>query len=431
MSSTVPLPDPGAAGPTVSEAVAEVARRLQLKRAEISHAMSELLARDVTGLDDDPQLVAMLHASVEGNVSTIFHILTNDIPLEHLQPTTAAVEYALRLAQRGIPGNSLRRAYHIGQDDLMESCYEEVQALDCAPELKIEVFHHLSQVTAKYIDWITQYVLQAYDDERQRWISTSGNVHSSLIHALISGESGGADSFTAETGYALDQFHVGVIVWTVQSDPGTEALMDLEQLVRLLGTKTQSVAQPIFTAVDRTTGWAWLPRGRNPKPVATAVGRELMATTPGGRIAFGLPAAGATGFRRTHDQAEGALLVALASTDTVPAAIGYGDPGVAVISALARDIDSTRSWVSGVLGELAADTANNDRLRSTLQTFLRTGGSFAQSAELLNMHRNTVKYRVDKALALRGRPLGADRLDVEMALQACHFLGKAVLQRTV
>ncbi|MGZ5402005.1 hypothetical protein [Aeromicrobium sp.] len=94
MSSTAPLPDPGAAGPTVSEVVAEVARRLQLKRAEISHAMSELLARDVTGLDDDPQLVAMLHASVEGNVSTIFHILTNDIPLEHLQPTTAAVKYA-------------------------------------------------------------------------------------------------------------------------------------------------------------------------------------------------------------------------------------------------------------------------------------------------------------------------------------------------
>lgn len=414
----------------VSSLVVEVARRLQLRQSEISDAMSELLAHDVAGLDDDPQLIEMLNASVEGNVSTIFHILGNDIPLEHLHPTTAAVEYALRLAQRGIPGNSLRRAYHVGQDDLMASCYEEVQALDCAPELKVEVLHRVSQIAAKYIDWITQYVLQAYDDERQRWISASGNVHSSLIHAMISGKTGGTESFTAETGYALNQFHVGVIVWTVEADPGAESLMDLEPLARLLGVETGSVAQPIFTAVDRTTGWAWLPRGRDSSQVHAEVGRELLAKTPRARIAFGLPAHGAAGFRSTHDQAEAARFVALASAGAAPAAISYGDQGVAVVSALARDIDTTRTWVSGVLGALATNTANNSRLRQTLQTFLSTGGSFAQAAELLNMHRNTVKYRVDKALELRGRPLGPDRLDVEMALQVCHFLGKAVLQES-
>lgn len=429
MSLTAPVPGPDAPGAMVAARVAEVGRRLQLRQAGIAEGMSELLARDVAGLDDDRQLIEMLYASVESNVSTIFHILSNDISLEHLQPTTAAVEYALRLAQRGIPGNSLRRAYHVGQDDLMASCYDEVQALDCAPELKVEVLHRVSQIAAKYIDWITQYVLQVYDDERQRWITASGNVHSSLINAMISGKGDGAESFTAETGYALDQFHVGVIVWTVEPDPGSEALMGLEQLVRVLGTKTNGVAQPIFTAVDRTTGWAWLPRGRDSSTVPADVGRELLAKTPGARIAFGLPAPGLAGFKRTHDQAEAARFVALASADTVPAAVGYGDPGVAIVSALARDIDTTRTWVSEVLGALAADTPNNGRLRLTLHTFLNTGGSFVQTAGLLNMHRNTVKYRVDKALELRGRPLGGDRLDVEMALQACQFLGKSVLQQ--
>lgn len=416
-----------ASGPTVPQLVTEVARRLRLRQAEITNGMSELLARDVAGLDDDPQLVEMLYSSVEGNVSTIFHVLGNDISLEHLQPTTAAVEYALRLAQRGIPGNSLRRAYHVGQDNLMESCFVEVQALDCAPGLKVEVLNRLSQIVAKYIDWITQYVLQAYDDERERWIAASGNVHSALIHTLISESPDGSESFTAETGYALDQFHVGVIVWTVEAEPRPEALMGLEQLVQVLATRTASVSRPIFTAIDRTTGWAWLPRGRNSSPIEADVVRELLAKTDSGRLTFGMPVSGLAGFRRSHNQAEAARFVALASAGAVPAALGYGDQGVAIVSVLARDMESTRAWVGGVLGALANDTANNARLRDTLHTFLRTGGSYAHSAELLNLHRNTVKYRIEKALDLRGTSLVEDRLDVELALQACHFLGKAVL----
>ena len=427
MSQTSHEDTESAPGPTVPQLVTEVARRLRLRQAEITNGMSELLARDVAGLDDDPQLVKMLYSSVEGNVSTIFHVLGNDISLEHLQPTTAAVEYARRLAQRGIPGNSLRRAYHVGQDNLMESCFVEVQALACAPGLKVEVLNRLSQIVAKYIDWITQYVLQAYDDERERWIAASGNVHSALIHTLISESPEGSESFTAETGYALDQFHVGVIVWTVEAEPRPEALMGLEQLVQVLATRTASISRPIFTAIDRTMGWAWLPRGRNSSPIAADVVRELLAKTAGGRLTFGMPASGLDGFRRSHNQAEAARLVALASAGAMPAALGYGDQGVAIVSVLARDMESTRAWVGGVLGALASDTANNARLRDTLHTFLRTGGSYAHSAELLNLHRNTVKYRIEKALDLRGTPLVEYRLDVELALQACHFLGKAVL----
>jgi DNA-binding PucR family transcriptional regulator len=46
---------------------------------------------------------------------------------------------------------------------------------------------------------------------------------------------------------------------------------------------------------------------------------------------------------------------------------------------------------------------------------------------LLNLHRNSVRYRVRKAEAERGRPVTEDRMDVELALQVCHFLGDAVL----
>jgi len=45
------------------------------------------------------------------------------------------------------------------------------------------------------------------------------------------------------------------------------------------------------------------------------------------------------------------------------------------------------------------------------------------------MHKNSVKYRVEKAGQERGRPIRGDRLDVELALHVCHWLGHAVLNR--
>ncbi|MBV8996958.1 MAG: helix-turn-helix domain-containing protein [Pseudonocardiales bacterium] len=44
------------------------------------------------------------------------------------------------------------------------------------------------------------------------------------------------------------------------------------------------------------------------------------------------------------------------------------------------------------------------------------------------LHRNTAQYRAQKAEELRGRPLREGRLDLELALLACHWLGSAVLQ---
>ena len=48
--------------------------------------------------------------------------------------------------------------------------------------------------------------------------------------------------------------------------------------------------------------------------------------------------------------------------------------------------------------------------------------------EALNLHFDSVKYRVGRAVARRGREITGDRLDVELALLVCHWYGGAVLQ---
>ena len=95
---------------------------------------------------------------------------------------------------------------------------------------------------------------------------------------------------------------------------------------------------------------------------------------------------------------------------------------------LCSDLASARAWIHETLGDLAVDSSRNEGLRETARVFLQSGGSYTATAEQLFLHRNTAEYRVRKAEEVRGRPLREGRLDVELALLACHWMKSAVLQ---
>lgn len=103
------------------------------------------------------------------------------------------------------------------------------------------------------------------------------------------------------------------------------------------------------------------------------------------------------------------------------------DPGLAAAALVCGSIDDARIWIAEVLGRLAAATDSDARLRETFRVFLNAGASYTLAAEQLALHFNTVKYRVGRALARRGRPITDDRFDVEMALLLCHWYGDALL----
>ena len=425
----------------VLEVVAETARRLDADQPQLVREMSAVLAREITELDHDARLMELLVASVDGNTKTIIHILANDIPVRNLRPTTAAVEYALRLAQRGIPAASLIRAYHLGQDGFRQRAFVEVQRGDHPPELRLLAMDRIAAVLHRYIDWITQYVIGEYERERARWQSSQETVRSSLIHAVVDGQPVDPAAFEAGTGYRLDQWHVGLVVWTTPSQspagaPVANAADEhraLETFVRRLAGSLGYPRAPLVVAVDRSTAWAWFPLRAaadttRPRSLDLSAVRAFAARSGHLRMTLGLPAHGEAGFRRSHEQAQQARSVALMAGDRVPAAVSFGDEGVAIVSLLARDLAATRAWVSEVLGPLAVDDESNAALRETMRIFLLTGDSYSRTAELLVLHRNTVKYRVSKVLDERGGSIDADRLDVALALQTCHLLGVSVLR---
>ena len=144
------------------------------------------------------------------------------------------------------------------------------------------------------------------------------------------------------------------------------------------------------------------------------------------RFAFGTPAHGVSGFRRTHQQALSAQSVALAAGPSGKPATSFDE--VAPVALMSDSIPLLRAWVIETLGALADDNDQNARLRDTLRVFLQENGSYKATAERLMLHKNTVQYRVRKAEEGLGRPVCHDRLRVELALMASQWLGVTVLR---
>jgi DNA-binding PucR family transcriptional regulator len=222
---------------------------------------------------------------------------------------------------------------------------------------------------------------------------------------------------------------LAVVLWYPQAGGGGNELPRLQRFLRDMGQAAEVAASPLFVAADAVCGWGWLPF-RAAAPEAVDKARQFASThADSPSVGMGSMAAGVGGFRRSHRSALAARTVAAARDPHQPSVVAADDPGVSVAALLGADISQAREWVAEVLGDLAVDNENDARLRETLHIFLSSEGSYKLAAERLNLHSNTVKYRIGRAVARRGRPIAADRLDVELALLLCHWYGSAVTQQ--
>jgi hypothetical protein len=409
--------------------VAETAARLHRGLADVSSTIHRSLEEQIPELRGDPAIAELLGSSVESNVDTMLHALRYNIAVERVEAPTAALEYARRLAQHGVPVNALVRAYRLGQRRMNELIFAELRVTDVPQPMRVTVLEAITTAMYEYIDWMSQQVVVVYEDERERWLENQNSLRGLRVREVLAANKAiDVDAATTSIRYPLRWHHLGLIVW--YPDLGTEGddLSRLQRFVRELGEAAGPGAGPLFVAADQSCGWGWLPY-RAAAPDAVEKVRTFALTRPDSpSVAIGTMAGGVEGFRRSHREAEEARGVALVREPRGPTVIAATDPGLSVVARLGRDVVGTREWVAAVLGDLAADSENDARLRETLRMYLACGCSYKLAAERLNMHFNSVKYRVARAVARRGREIGSDRLEVELALLACHWYGPAVLQ---
>lgn len=413
----------------VTANVAIIGGRLNRRLADVSATVRSDLEEHIPELRGDARTIELLGASVEGNIDTILHALQHDIAVERITAPTAALEYARRLAQHGVPVNALVRAYRLGQRRVTETVFAEIDAMEMEPLRRVATIETISKVLFDYVDWISQQVVDVYEGERERWLENQNSIRALKVReVLASGDTVDVDGVSTVLRYPLRWHHVALVLWYPNTEGQPDELIRLQRFVRELGSGVGVAAPPLFAAADRSTAWAWLPYRSAPTEVAATI-LEVVAEHPDApHVAIGLPGHGVTGFRRSHQQAQHAWAVGSVRPAGEPMVVAADDPGVGAAALLGANIPSVRDWVNDVLGPLATDSENDARLRTTLRVFLMCGSSYKAAATELNLHFNSVKYRVGRAVERRGRPIEDDRLDVELALLVCHWYGAAVLQ---
>jgi DNA-binding PucR family transcriptional regulator len=406
----------------------DIARRLLAeKRDKFIVELSDQLRSEISELVDDPRLLSLLEASVTENIVSIVNYLESGTRVTDLDASSAALSHARTLAQRDIPLSALFRAYRIGHAKFVQMGLEVIQQGD-DPARHIELAQYLIGRSADFIDKVCEQVGRAYDAERDQWVGDRGGIRQLWVAELLSGRSVDFNEAEAALGYRLAGTHVAVQMWAPTDVAGVDARAMFEETRRLLASSLSPVAHPLLVPHDEREMHAWFPvRSGFDLPIESLTEALKASRTLNLHVAIGRAETGISGFRLTINQAKRVKDILLTSTNPMPTAVTYDQLGP--VALMATDIDSLRRFVLRTLGPLAADGEREETLRETLRAFLGHNRSYAATAQAMIMHRNSVQYRVNQALALCDRELtDVDvALDLQVSLNAAHWLGRPVL----
>ena len=412
---------------SVAATIDDIISRLHARLSEISSRTQRILVTEIRELREDAQILTLLGDTVTANLETVFTALRNSIPLDDIEPPTVALEYARRLAQREVSADVLVRAYRIGHQTVFKIMIDQIRQLGLGAETTLDVTDRLTTETFEYIDWISQRIISTYHDERTRWQESRNHDRGTHVRDLLKGGDIDVDAMTTEIRYPLRRTHRALVVWFPESPAGSETAV-LEHFIQRLAGSIAPQEAYLYIPADRLTAWAWIPDPLGGPPLsAEAIEAIVDQAENAPFVAIGGALSGVDGFRRSHEQAMEARRVALSDPNRTDHVIEASEPGVLLAGLLVENSDAVRRWVGEILGPLASATENDQRLRETMHEFLRAGSSFKAAAAKLHLHFNTVRYRVERAIERRGRPIDNDRLDVEVALRLCSLLGDSVL----
>ncbi|MEU4498317.1 helix-turn-helix domain-containing protein [Streptomyces sp. NPDC023998] len=381
--------------------------------------------KEIAVLDHDERLHSLLHASITENIVAGLHILSNGIDPRTVDAPLSAISYARRLAQRDVPMSALLRAYRLGASRFLELGLNEAVKLPVQDTSRVVIT--VVGISAAYIDRVCEQVARAYEEERERWLSSRGALRQHWVTQLLHDPSPSITQAEAALGYRLTGTHLAVEGWIDRSSDPYDAMNILERLSSLLHRVFEARGHPLLVPTDETDVRIWLPVKAGQTVAADAVAAEVDRARLPVRVAIGNPRAGLDGFRLSIRGASRAKALALAAGEAAPRVVSFAE--VAPVALLADEPADLADFVADTLGGLVVDDPWRQSLRGTLEVFLATNRSYAATADQLTVHRNTVHYRIQQAVEKHGILLEDNTFQLQLALAVCRWHGATVLRR--
>lgn len=361
-------------------------------------------------LAGDAELRRDLDASTTAQLRTFMTTATTS-SVEY-RPPPEAVALARTVARRGMDVQVLLKIYGTGRTTALTLLNEVVQSIPVSAEMKLAAMVELWGLLMGWLEQSTDVLLSAYTEEREALMRGALARRTNIVHSVLRGEKIAVDNASAALDYPLRHHHTGAVLWSEHDDP--DVLSALEGAAHIIG-KALGAGRPLTIASGAHGLWAWFASVRPPH-LESVLSVSGAPAWPGGVSAsVGTPAPGTEGFVTTHREALAAYRVAVAGT-APPRLTRYDDIQIAYL--MGMDQEALRRFVHRELGPLAGADDSTARLRETLRAYFRSGSSPAQAAKVLRVHKNTVRYRVERAQEILGPSFTERRLELEIAL-AC------------
>jgi hypothetical protein len=216
-----------------------------------------------------------------------------------------------------------------------------------------------------------------------------------LVDRLLAGEL----IDTANLGYELDAWHIGVIA----TGPGA--------VEALRATAKSADRQLLSVSHGEETVWAWF-GGKRRLPVSDLEHLLLAEQSACVALAIGEPGRGIDGWRLTHRQAQAALLVALHRPRRLTR---YAEEMLLAVAL--RDETLARSLREIYLAPLAGQRDGGAVSRATLRAYFTAGRNATETGVRLGIVRQTVEQRLRTVEQVLGRALGSCLIELEVALR--------------
>ncbi|WP_067820406.1 PucR family transcriptional regulator [Nocardia inohanensis] len=331
--------------------------------------------------------------------------------------------FARTLARRGHDVRLLLRVYHVGQEAVLDYMTDVLEVREPLPrDIERAVLLRLFDRTTRWVSSSIETLTDTYMREREQGLRAALSQRTDTVRALLDGTDLDPEQASARLGYRLAQRHLALLLWT-DEDPTVVRPESPDVVAGLLERVVARTAAALGngSALTLPAGasalWAWI--GLDDEAAA----REILgaAAVPPVRIAVGNPAAHIAGFRDSHREAVAARQVAERARPGLPRVLHYAEIEVAYLAGV--DETAMRALIARELGPLAAPDAQSARLRETLHAYLRARRSPEAAAKSLGVHKNTVRYRIQRIEELLGRSIDQRGARLDMALDCVAVYG--------
>jgi DNA-binding PucR family transcriptional regulator len=381
----------------------------------VSQDITDAIHAELADVNADPELRASTYASTDSVLRLIVDLARTGRPPSVAVPPPAAVDYAREFVRRGLPLDSLLRAYHIGQATFFRRWSTKAHETLSDPQALTEAVELGANWTFAYIEKLSDGLVQRYGEERERWVRSAAAVRAQVIDALLAGEQVDPERAGRRLGYELGRSHLAFAIWSdARHDRGDIALAMIEraalELVSSLG-----MAAPLLVPRARLCLAGWIGSRGDGQIVDLGHARIDVQSFPTVLAAFGSPGVGVAGFARSHREAFHARRIAQLTQQRAGTVTEY--EAVALAALASADVGEARAFVRAELGQLLGDDDQSVRLSATLRVYLEENMSPSRASRRVGVHEHTITNRIRAAQELLPHPIEQRACELQVALR--------------